>query len=311
MPYNKMKIRKKRGETMTLRHFRIVAAVGKEGGVTKAAKSLYLAQPAVSLAVRELEEHYGVRLFDRIGRRLYLTQAGKEFLRYTDRILALCDELETGARQWGDRSPLHIGSSMTIGTKLLPALVQDFRRRYPSVKVTVEIQNSGVIEEKLLENAMDFALIESAPHSGKLACRRFSGDRMVAVCSPKDPLAKERGVTLAQLMTKPLLLREKGSGTRDLFDSVARSHNLTAEPMWESVNTQALIEAVAMGLGVSVLPWRLVQDSVGRGLLQVVPVQDAVFRRDFNILYHPDKYQTKPARDFLALCQEAGDDLEE
>ena len=72
------------------------------------------------MAVRELEEHYGVRLFDRIGRRLYLTQAGKEFLRYTDRILALCDELETGARQWGDRSPLHIGSSMTIGTKLLP-----------------------------------------------------------------------------------------------------------------------------------------------------------------------------------------------
>ena len=268
-------------------------------------------QDYLESAVRELEEHYGVRLFDRIGRRLYLTQAGKEFLRYTDRILALCDELETGARQWGDRSPLHIGSSMTIGTKLLPALVQDFRRRYPSVKVTVEIQNSGVIEEKLLENAMDFALIESAPHSGKLACRRFSGDRMVAVCSPKDPLAKEQGVTLAQLMTKPLLLREKGSGTRDLFDSVARSHNLTAEPMWESVNTQALIEAVAMGLGVSVLPWRLVQDSVGRGLLQVVPVQDAVFRRDFNILYHPDKYQTKPARDFLALCQEAGDDLEE
>ena len=217
MPYNKMKIRKKRGETMTLRHFRIFAAVCKEGGVTKAAKSLYLAQPAVSLAVRELEEHYGVRLFDRIGHRLYLTQAGKEFLRYTDRILALCDELETGARQWGDRSPLHIGSSMTIGTKLLPALVQDFRRRYPSVKVTVEIQNSGVIEEKLLENAMDFALIESAPHSGKLACRRFSGDRMVAVCSPKDPLAKEQGVTLAQLMTKPLLLREKGSGTRAYF----------------------------------------------------------------------------------------------
>ena len=169
---------------MTLRHFRIFAAVCKEGGVTKAAKSLYLAQPAVSLAVRELEEHYGVRLFDRIGRRLYLTQAGKEFLRYTDRILALCDELETGARQWGDRSPLHIGSSMTIGTKLLPALVQDFRRRYPSVKVTVEIQNSGVIEEKLLENAMDFALIESAPHSGKLACRRPDGGRLFSQRPP-------------------------------------------------------------------------------------------------------------------------------
>ena len=179
------------------------------------------------------------------------------------------------------------------------------------IPVIISVWVMCFIEKKLLENAMDFALIESAPRSGKLACRRFSGDRMVAVCSPKDPLAKEQGVTLAQLMTKPLLLREKSSGTRDLFDSVARSHNLTAEPMWESVNTQALIEAVAMGLGVSVLPWRLVQDSVGRGLLQVVPVQNAVFRRDFNILYHPDKYQTKPARDFLALCQEAGDDLEE
>lgn len=301
----------KRGEGMTLRHFRIFAAVCKEGGVTRAAKSLYLAQPAVSLALRELEEHYGVRLFDRIGRKLYLTQAGKEFLRYAEQILSLCDELETGARQWGDLSPLHIGSSMTIGTKLLPALVKTFRSRYPAIQVTVEIQNSGVIEAKLLENTMDFALIESVPRSGKLVCRRFSGDRMVAVCSPKDPLSQKQGVSLSQLMTEPLLLREKGSGTREIFDSVARAHNLTAEPMWESVNTQALIEAVAMGLGVSVLPWRLVQDSVHRGLLQVVPVQDAVFRRDFNILYHPDKYQTKPARDFLALCQQAGEELEE
>ena len=88
---------------MTLRHFRIFVAVCKQGGITKAAESLYLAQPAVSLAVRELEEHYDVRLFDRIGRRLYLTEAGKEFLAYAERILALCDDLEKGARQWDEQ----------------------------------------------------------------------------------------------------------------------------------------------------------------------------------------------------------------
>lgn len=130
------------GKPMTLRHFRIFVAVCKQGGITKAAESLYLAQPAVSLAVRELEEHYDVRLFDRIGRRLYLTEAGKEFLAYAERILALCDDLEKGARQWDEQSPLHIGSSMTIGTKLLPGLVRRFRQQYPAAKVTVEIKNS-------------------------------------------------------------------------------------------------------------------------------------------------------------------------
>lgn len=287
---------------MTLRHFRIFAAVCKEGGITRAAEALYLAQPAVSLAVREMEEHYDVRLFDRIGRRLYLTETGKQFLSYVERILELCDELENGARQWDEESPLHIGSSMTIGTKLLPGLVRQFSRQYPTVKVTVEIKNSGVIEQKLLENAMDFALIESTPRSTKLVCKKFMDDKMVAICGPGHPLAAQGGVTLRELVAQPLLMREKGSGTRDLFDSVAGARNLAAEPLWESVNTQALIDAVAMGLGVSVLPWRLVSDSIARGAVRQVPVTDAAFQRDFNILYHPNKNLTKPARDFLALC---------
>ena len=290
---------------MTLRHFRIFVAVCKQGGITKAAESLYLAQPAVSLAVRELEEHYDVRLFDRIGRRLYLTEAGKEFLAYAERILALCDDLEKGARQWDEQSPLHIGSSMTIGTKLLPGLVRRFRQQYPAVKVTVEIKNSGFIEKKLLENAMDFALTESVPHSSKRVCRRFMRDHMVAICSPQDPLALREAVTLAELLAQPLLLREKGSGTRELLDSVAGARGLAVEPMWESENAQALIEAVAMGLGVSVLPWQLVSDSIQRGLVAQLPLADAVFQRDFNILYHPDKYMTKPARDFLELLSQA------
>lgn len=293
------------GKPMTLRHFRIFVAVCKQGGITKAAESLYLAQPAVSLAVRELEEHYDVRLFDRIGRRLYLTEAGKEFLAYAERILALCDDLEKGARQWDEQSPLHIGSSMTIGTKLLPGLVRRFRQQYPAVKVTVEIKNSGFIEKKLLENAMDFALTESVPHSSKLVCRRFMRDHMVAICSPQDPLALREAVTLAELLAQPLMLREKGSGTRELLDSVAGARGLAVEPMWESENAQALIEAVAMGLGVSVLPWQLVSDSIQRGLVAQLPLADAVFQRDFNILYHPDKYMTKPARDFLELLSQA------
>ena len=298
---------------MSLSTYQLVVAIAEYGNMTRAAESLHITPSAASHAISALEDSFGFPIFHRGRSGATLTPLGQSLLPRIRTILSeeahLQEEISKIHGLYD--GTVHIGVFNTVCTHWLPSILRSFQTKYPNIQVRIFQDSYTAIEEKLLENAMDFALIESAPRSGKLVCRRFSGDRMVAVCSPKDPLAKKQGVTLAQLMTKPLLLREKGSGTRDLFDSVARSHNLTAEPMWESVNTQALIEAVAMGLGVSVLPWRLVQDSVGRGLLQVVPVQDALFRRDFNILYHPDKYQTKPARDFLALCQEAGEELEE
>ncbi len=140
---------------MTLRHLRIFVAVVDQGSATAAANVLYLAQPAVSLAIRELEEYYGIKLFDRIGNRLHLTEAGKIFYSYAAHIITTFEEMENGLRNWDEIGRLRIGSSITIGNKMLPELIHDFSFVYPKIDVKVLIDSSDVIEEKLLRSELD------------------------------------------------------------------------------------------------------------------------------------------------------------
>lgn len=136
---------------MTLRHLRIFVAVCEEGSVTLAAEKLYLSQPAVSLAIHELEEHYGVRLFDRISRKLYLTSAGNRFLEYAVHISSLFDEMERDIQNWDTLGALRIGSSITIGAALIPKAVALYSQQYPDVEIKMVIDNSQVIEKKVLD----------------------------------------------------------------------------------------------------------------------------------------------------------------
>lgn len=287
---------------MTLRHFRIFLTICRTGGVTKAAKKLYLAQPAVSLALRELEEHYKVRLFDRINRKLYLTESGKRLKEYAEHIVEMFDELEEGVQTWEGESPLHIGCSMTIGTEVLPTLIQKFKQIHPQIEIVVQVKNSGIIERMLLENTLDFGLIESTPTEKSLICKPFLADELTTLCSPTHPLAEKKEITIQELAQQPLLMREPGSATRQIVDGVLTTHHLSVKPSWESSNSQALISAAAAGLGLVVLPRRLVRHQLQSGALCELSIHDVQFYRYFSAIYHRQKYLTAPAKDFLSLC---------
>ncbi|MFV0402259.1 MAG: LysR family transcriptional regulator [Oscillospiraceae bacterium] len=290
---------------MTIRHLRIFVAVCSEGSTTKAAEKLYLAQPTVSLAISELEKHYNVRLFDRISKRLHLTDAGRRFLQYAQHITGLFDEMEEGVRRWETSGTLRLGSSITIGSRLLPGLIRRFSEGCPDVEVKARIGNSEEIEQLVLDNRVDFGLIEGLSHSPYLHSEIFLADELVLVCPPGHSWTAEGdGIRVEELAEERLLMRERGSGGRELLESILRLHDLEVEPAWESTSTQAIIGAVAEGLGVAVLPLLLVEQPLKEGRLQRVAIRDVSFQRNFVIIHHKNKYLTAFAKEFIELCME-------
>lgn len=287
---------------MTLRHMNIFVAVCTEDGITKAAEKLHIAQPAVSVAIKELEKYYGVRLFDRISKRLYLTDTGKNLLAYATHIVALFDDMEKSVRQWDQSGKLRVGASITVGARLMPRYVKAFRKEHPRANVEVFIGSSDIIEKKIMQNALDFALIEGSVHSDNLVCETFMKDRLAVICSPDDPLYKREEVTIEALLACPLLLREPGSGTRELFDHVLASLEYTCTPSWESTSTEALINAAGSGLGVSIIPYMLTQDKINAGVVVEIQVKNLDFNRNFHVIYHKNKFLTNSAKEFIEMC---------
>lgn len=214
---------------MTLRHLKIFVEVCRQKSVTRAAEALYLSQPAVSLAIRELEEAYGVVLFDRISRRLSITDAGRKFYGYAAHITGLFSELGDAMKDWETSGRLRVGSSITIGTQLMPQLVKRFQAEFPEMEVFVTIDSSDEMERRLLQGEVDIALIEGEIQSGDLTSRPFFEDELAVVCGKCHPLAKKGQVSLQDLRDQKFLMREKNSGTRRLADSILLFHGITPE----------------------------------------------------------------------------------
>ncbi len=289
---------------MTLRHMKIFLSVCENGtNTTKAAAALHMTQPAVSLAIKELEQYYGVVLFDRIGRRLKITEAGQQFREYAAHICQMFDTLEKGMRDWDTVGILRVGASITIGSQFLPSYVKAFTENHPGTQVRVIVAPYENLEKKLLNNELDFVLAEAVPHHMSLIAQPYMEDRLTIIApadagfSPWQPLSVER---FAQ---QDFLLREPGSGTRDLFDQVTRQAGFSVTPIWESVSTTALVNAVVSGLGISVLPYRMVENALNSGLVIPIRAEGLDFIRHFHIIYHREKYLTGSARAFLELCR--------
>lgn len=285
---------------MTLRHMNIFVMVCRCKSATAAAEKLGIAQPAVSLAIRELEQHYGVRLFDRISNRLFLTEEGKELLQYAEKIISLFDEAETDILNRDAFGTVRIGSSITVGTCLLPDYVRRFRLQYPKVKVQVTVDNSAAIEQKVLENQLDFALIEGNIHSASIVSHRFLKDELVLVCGAED-FSYPDELSPEQLAGLPFLLREHGSGTRELFDGALLTQGITVTPEWESISTEALVSAVSLGLGVSVLPLRLVERALSEGKLRRIRIRGLTLDRHFSLIHHKNKNLSRSVLNFWKL----------
>lgn len=294
---------------MTIRHMMIFRAVCEAGcHSTKAAEKLHMTQPAVSLAIKELEQYYGVRLFDRIGRRLQLTDAGQHFLRYAVHISDLFASMETGLRDWDAKGILRVGASITIGSQFLPGYVKAFSELCPETDVRVTVEQSDRLEQKLLNNELDCALIEGIAHDPHIVSEAYMEDSLSVICSPGMGWTQGQVISRETFMSQRFLLREKGSGTRAVFDRVAEQAGIFVTPAWEAMSTTALVNAAISGLGIAVLPHRMILPALKQGLIRTVEVEGLAFRRSFCILHHKDKFLTPSAKKFIALCRSAKTD---
>ncbi len=289
---------------MTLRHMKIFRSVCENGyNATKTAEDMHMTQPAVSLAIKELEQYYGVVLFDRIGRRLKITQAGQKFLDYAIHISSLFDDMEKGMRDWNSFGIIRVGASITIGSKFLPYYIKSFNKKYPGTDIRVFISTVSQLEKKINSNELDFALVESGIHSPNMISEKYMEDHLDVVFPPNCNYKHGQTISIEEFKNQKFLLREKDSGTRNTFDIAIEKAGFSVTPIWESISTTALINGVINGIGISVLPHNMVDDLINRGLLISVNVDGIDFNRSFRIIHHKDKFLTSSAKTFIDLCR--------
>lgn len=289
---------------MTFRHLKIFVSLYENNfNTTKTAASMHMTQPAVSLAVKELEQYYGVALFDRIGNRLKITPAGLRFYEYSSHIIALFDEMDNSMKNWDLAGTIRVGSSITIGSQFLPAYVNSFQSRYPGTRVKAQIAPSKQLEQMILNNELDFALIEGSSHNPSFICEEYMEDHLTVICPANGQFQPGQEISIHEFCQQNFLLREHGSGTRETFENTIAAAGFSIEPIWEAVSTTALVNAVISGIGISILPHRMIADAIQQGQVIAVTVKGLEFKRKFNIIYHQKKFLTAAARLFIELCR--------
>lgn len=291
---------------MTLRHLTIFTAVYETSSFTKAGNRLHLVQPSISLAIKELEEYYQVPLFDRVKRSIYPTEHGDKLYQYASHILTLFDEMESSVKNWESHRTLRIGSSITIGNKILPTLIHLFKEIYPQIDFEVVINNSVMIENFILQNRLDFALIETEPTMDKITSIPFMSDFLCTIAHPEHPFVSEKEISLEQLSGEAFLSREHGSFVRELVESMFLSHQVPFNPLWESTSTQALIRAVEANIGITTLPYQLLKQELETGTVSVLNVPQLHMERTYHIIFYKEKYLAKVTEDFIDLCKKYG-----
>ena len=289
---------------MTFRHLKIFVSLYENNfNTTKTAASMHMTQPAVSLAVKELEQYYGVALFDRIGNRLKITPAGLRFYEYSSHIIALFDEMDNSMKNWDLAGTIRVGSSITIGSQFLPAYVNSFQSSYPGTRVKAQIAPSKQLEQMILNNELDFALIEGSSHNPSFICEEYMEDHLTVICPANGQFQPGQEISIHEFCQQNFLLREHGSGTRETFENTIAAAGFSIEPIWEAVSTTALVNAVISGIGISILPHRMIADAIQQGQVIAVTVKGLEFKRKFNIIYHQKKFLTAAARSFIELCR--------
>lgn len=288
---------------MTIRHLKLFVEVYKTMNVTKAAENLNMTQPTVTRAIQELEEHYGIKFFDRINRRLNCTEAGNKFYSYVVKTLEAYEHMEEGMLSWNKNETIRIGCTISIGSIILPKIIQVFKEKYPEVIIKSFINNTEHLQELINSNQIDFALMEGAVPDEHVCSEPFSKDRLVLLMPPNDPRVALGTVSLNMLKNDNFLLREKGSVGRNYVDVLFSSHGFPIDPIMESVSTHAIVRAVNAGIGVAILPKDLVDHSITSGYVSSCEIKDIDLTRHNYIVWHEGKYLTDKMKELMEICK--------
>ena len=291
---------------MADRRLQVFHAVAKQLSFTKAADVLFMTQPAVTFQIKQLEEHFNTRLFDRGHGKISLTPAGDVVLEYAERILGLSSEMDVRLSEMTGEigGSLLVGASTTIAEFMLPRILGEFKGTYPNVRARLVVANSETIETRVAEHTIDIGLIESLSHQPNLNCESCCDDELVVICSPKFPLAKFKEIMPAQLVEQPFISREPGSGTREFTDAYLRKVGVDMDkmnPVMELGSPVALNGVVETGLGFAIVSRAAAVTSQRLGDLVAIPLNPRL-TRTLSMIYPKEKFRSRVVTAFVEFA---------
>jgi DNA-binding transcriptional LysR family regulator len=292
---------------MADRRLQVFHTVARLLSFTKAADTLHMTQPAVTFQVRQLEEYFNTRLFDRTHNRISLTEAGRRVYEYADQIFQLYDEMEGSVRELtGDISGvLIIGASTTIAEYMLPALLGDFKVKYPHVGIRLKVSNTDAIVSMVEDNEIDLGVVEAPVGNKNLVVELCRVDQLVAVAAPAHPLAHSPRVSVSDLLLYPYIVREEGSGTREVIHEYLKAAGLSSNSLntiMELGSPESVKGAVEAGMGVSVLSRTTIHKELRLGTLVAIPL-DPPLERPFSFVHQKQKFRVRAMEELLNFAR--------
>lgn len=293
---------------MADRRLRVFHTVAKHLSFTKAAEALFMTQPAVTFQIRQLEEHFDTRLFDRGQGRITLTAAGVLAFEYAERILALSTELDARVKEMSGREsgPLLIGASTTLAEFLLPRVLGEFKALHPAIVPRLVVANSEVVQQRVAERSLDLGFIEGHSHLPSLVNDICCHDELRVVCAPRHALAGAAPIAPQALAEHAYISRELGSGTREVVDHYLQTAGVAADALqvvMEASSPEALKGLVATGLGFAIMSRATVAKEVRLGeLVEIALVPPLV--RQLAVVYPKERFHSRVIEGFVDFAKQ-------
>lgn len=293
---------------MDLRRLEIFAKVAELGSFSRAAEALFLTQPTISEHVRALEDELGVQLLDRLGRGATPTRAGQLLLGYAWRMLTLSREAHQALERFQGRmsGELVVGGSTIPGEYVLPALIGQFKAKYPDISISLLIGSTRQVSDWLDEGRVEVGVVGARPAARTLEARELMPDELVVVVPSTHPWATRRTISLADLQKEPMVVRERGSGSREAVEHALQEAGVSLASLrvvGEMGSTQAVKQAVRAGVGIALISKRAVEDECRAGLLACAKVKDLRVARAFYLVTHRDRTRSPLAQAFVEFIE--------
>lgn len=291
------------GHRLNLHQLWVFRAVARHLSFSRAAEELALSQPAVSMHVKQLEGHLGLDLFEKVGRRVFLTDAGRHLHEYSDRIFALIDEAVQCMEDLKGvgRGSLRVAADTTAGVYVVPNYLGVFRRAYPGVNISLEVTNRTNLTRRLLLNEVDLAVMGQVPPEEDLVAEPFLANELVVIAAPSHRLAARGKIPVEDLGDEVFLVREVGSGTRATTERFLADHGVPLQVGMELGSNSAIKQAVANDLGIAVISRHAVSLEVAAGRLAILDVRGFPLVRHWHVAHRRSKHLPPAAVAFKAL----------
>jgi DNA-binding transcriptional LysR family regulator len=289
---------------MNFTHLGAFFSVVETGSVTAASEKLHVSQPALTREIRELEERFGVPLFDRLPRGMQPTEAGKLLAQYAAQIFSLAEAAENAMGEFAGvkRGHLKLAASRTIGVYLLPSVLDEFRRLYPGVTVDVSVSNTEDVEGTLLAQDCQIGLVEGPYNTSVFDAAMIGRDQLVAVAGATHPLAGKRRVSAADIGSGELVVRESGSGTRTIVEQAYLEKGIEFKPKLSIGSPEGIKQLLRLGNAVAWVSRLSVADDLQSGVLVELSIHDLTIMRELNMIWRKERTLSPSARAFRTLA---------